>query len=52
MLNTRSNDFIHAYIQHVTSHKRKNCFVSLREGEGGVAGEGKVVWCTKVSFLG
>ena len=30
------------YIERVTSHKRKNCFGSRCEGDGGVAGEGRV----------
>ena len=32
VLNTRSNDFICTYIEHVTSHKWKNRFVSRYEG--------------------
>ena len=32
VLNTRSNDFIHTYIEYVTSCKRKNHFVSRCEG--------------------
>ena len=31
-LNTRSNDFICTYIEHVTSRKRRNRFVSRCEG--------------------
>ena len=30
-LNTCSNDFIHKYIEHVTSHKRENRFMSCCE---------------------
>ena len=32
LLNTHSKDFIRMYIEHVTSHKRKNRFVSCYEG--------------------
>ena len=32
-LNTHSNDFIHTYIECVTSRKRKNHFVSRCEGQ-------------------
>ena len=49
-LNTRSNDFIRTYIERVTSRKRKNHFMS--RGEGGVAGEGRVVGVPKFHSWG
>ena len=45
VLNTHSNDFIHMYIEHVTSCKRKNCFAV--SGDGGVADEGRSVGVPK-----
>ena len=43
-LNTHSNDFIRTCIERVTSRKRNNRIV---RGEGGVAGEGRVVGLPK-----
>ena len=49
-LNTRSNDFIRTYVEHVTSRKRKNP-LTVR-GEGGVAGKGRVVGVPKFHSWG
>ena len=48
-LNTCSNDFIHVrrYIECVTSHKWKNHFGNRWRGDGGVAGEGRVLGVPK-----
>jgi len=51
-LNTHSNDFIRRYIEHVTSCKRKNRFVSRFEGWEWCSWWRESCWCTKVSFLG
>ena len=50
-LNTR-NDFIHRYIECVTSRKRENHFGSHCEGDSGVAGEGRVVGVPKFHSWG
>ena len=44
---TRSNDFIHRYIEGVTSHKRKITSGVAVSGEGGVAGERRVAGLPK-----
>ena len=50
-LNTCGNDFIHRYIERVTSHKRKKLLQeSLWGVTGGVAGEGCVVGVPKFHF--
>ena len=51
MFNTHSNNFICRYIECVTSHKRIASGVAVR-GEGGVAGEGRVVGVPKFHFWG
>ena len=52
VFNTRSNNFICRYIEHVTSHKRKIALGVNVRGEGGVAGEGRVVGVPKFHFWG
>ena len=56
VLNTHSNDFIHTYIECVTSHKRKNIASGVSvKGDGGVAyvaGEGRVVGVPKFHSCG
>ena len=42
-LNTCSNDFIQKHIEHVMSHKHEIPSGTAMRGEGGVAGEGKLV---------
>ena len=42
-LNTCSNDFICKHIEHVMSHKHEILSGTTMRGEGGVAGEGKLV---------
>ena len=43
VLNTCSNDFIRRYMEHVTSRKRKIALGVAMSGEGGIAGEGRVI---------
>ena len=48
-----SNDFIHKHIEHVMSHKHEILSGTTMRGEGGVAGEGKLVGVPcKFSLLG
>ena len=49
-LNTH-NDFIRSYIERVTSNKRKITLLVTMKGDGGVAGEGRLCWYTKISFM-
>ena len=51
-LNTCSNDFIRTYIGRVTSRKRKITLGVAVRGEGGVAGEGRVVGVPKFHSWG
>ena len=46
-LSTHSNDFIHRYIERMTSSKRKNCF---GRGDSGVAGE-KTILCERLTSV-
>ena len=46
---TKQYDFIHTYIEHVTSRKKRNCFGSRCDG---VAGEGRVVGVPKFHSWG
>ena len=48
--NTRSNDFICSYLERVTSRIREK--IALQVGDGGVAGEGRVIGVPKFHFWG
>ena len=51
MLNTHTNYLIHRHIEHMILRKRKNR-VAVRRGDGGVAGEGRVVVVAKFHSWG
>lgn len=51
-LNTHGNDFIRTYIGRMTSRKRKIVSGIAVKGEGGVAGEGRVVGVPKFHSWG
>ena len=51
VLNTHTNYLIHRHIEHMILRKRKNR-VAVRRGDGGVAGEGRVVVVAKFHSWG